>query len=63
MTDQQKFSDRLEVKVLEGGQMVAAGSSLNGVPVEVVMPSDVKWWSPDLRFYMIWKLTCILEIN
>lgn len=28
MTDQQKFSDRLEVKVLEGGQMVAAGSSL-----------------------------------
>lgn len=50
MTDQQKFSDRLEVKVLEGGQMVAAGSSLNGVPVEVVMPSDVKWWSPDSPF-------------
>lgn len=50
MTDQQKISDRLEVKVLEGGQMVAAGSSLNGVPVEVVMPSDVKWWSPDSPF-------------
>ncbi|MEW9606230.1 glycoside hydrolase family 2 protein [Bacteroides sp. L008] len=50
MTEQQKFSDRLEVKVLEGGQMVAAGSSLNGVPVEVVMPSDVKWWSPDSPF-------------
>lgn len=50
MTDQQKISDRLEVKVLEGGQMVAAGSSLNGVPVEVVMPYDVKWWSPDSPF-------------
>ena len=47
MTDHQMLSDKLEVKVLEGKQLVAVGSSVNGIPVEIAMPSDVKWWSPD----------------
>jgi len=50
MTDHQMLSDKLEVKVLEGKQLVAVGSSVNGIPVEIVMPSDVKWWSPDSPF-------------
>lgn len=50
MTDQQKLSDKLEVKVLEGNQLVAVGSSINGVPVEIAMPADVKCWSPDSPF-------------
>ena len=47
MTDHQILSDKLEVKVLEGKQLVAVGSSVNGIPVEIAMPSDVKWRSPD----------------
>ena len=50
MTDHQMLSDKLEVKVLEGKQLVAVGSSVNGIPVEIAMPSDVKWWSPDYPF-------------
>lgn len=50
MTDHQMLSDKLEVKVLEGKQLVAVGSSVNGIPVEITMPSDVKWWSPDSPF-------------
>lgn len=50
MTDHQMLSDKLEVKVLEGKQLVAVGSSVNGIPVEIAMPSDVKWCSPDSPF-------------
>lgn len=50
MTDHQMLSDKLEVKVLEGKQLVAVGSSVNGIPVEIAMPFDVKWWSPDSPF-------------
>ena len=50
MTDHQMLSDKLEVKVLEGKQLVAVGSSVNGIPVEIAMPSDVEWWSPDSPF-------------
>ena len=50
MTDHQMLSDKLEVKVLEGKQLVAVGSSVNGIPVEIAMPSDVKWLSPDSPF-------------
>lgn len=50
MTDHQMLSDKLEVKVLEGKQLVAVGSSVNGIPVEIAMPSDVKWGSPDSPF-------------
>lgn len=36
-----------EVKVTDNGRTVASGKSLNGLPVEIEMPADVKLWSPD----------------
>ena len=36
-----------EVEVYDGSQLVATGRSINGHPVEVRMPADVKLWSPD----------------
>ena len=42
--------DRLEVMVSADGEQVACGSSLYGVPVEIIMPSNVQLWSPDHPF-------------
>lgn len=39
-----------EVKVLDGGQIVALGKGMNNQPIEVQMPEDVKLWSPDNPF-------------
>ena len=63
MTDHQMLSDKLEVKVLEGKQLVAVGSSVNGIPVEIAMPSDVSGGLRILRFYMIWKFVYIQKIS
>lgn len=49
-TDDKNHSDKLEVKVFEGKHLVAMGTSVNGLPVEVSMPADVKHWSPDSPF-------------
>lgn len=38
---------RSEVKVLDGGKVVATGSSLGDLPVEVAMPEGFELWSPD----------------
>ena len=46
-TDKKKLSSKIEVKVFDGKELVAKGISINGVPVEVAMPADVKLWSPD----------------
>lgn len=37
---------RVEVKVKEGGRVVATGQSINNLPVEIAMPENVKLWSP-----------------
>ena len=39
--------DKVEVKVIDGKNLVAKGAALNGVPVELTMPEDVKLWSPE----------------
>ena len=39
--------DKVEVKVFDGKTLVAKGAALNGVPVELTMPEDVKLWSPE----------------
>ena len=39
-----------EVKVYDGGKLVAQASSINDVAVEVLMPQDVKLWCPDAPF-------------
>lgn len=36
-----------EVTVTDNGRKVASGKSINGQPVTVEMPADVKLWSPD----------------
>lgn len=46
----------LGVKVFDCGKLVAEGKSINGEVCEITMPDDVKLWSPDSPFYMIWKL-------
>ena len=39
--------DKVEVKVFDGKNLVAKGAALNGVPVELTMPENVKLWSPE----------------
>ena len=39
-----------EVKVFDGGKVVATGKAINNEPVEISMPEDVKLWSPDSPF-------------
>ena len=39
-----------EVKVLDGGKLVAAARGINNEPVEVRMPETPKLWSPDSPF-------------
>ena len=43
-------SDKVEVKVFDGKKIVAKGAAINGLPVEVVMPTDAKLWSPESPF-------------
>lgn len=40
-------ADRIEVKVLDGGNVVATAQSINNQPVVINMPNNVKLWSPD----------------
>ena len=43
-------ADRIEVVVSKDVKQVAKGVSINGLPVEISMPKDVKLWSPDAAF-------------
>lgn len=49
-TDARVSSDKIEVKVFDGKQLVASATSVNALPVEVAMPANVKLWSPDSPF-------------
>jgi len=49
-TDARISSDKIEVRVFDGKQLVALATSINGLPVEVAMPSNAKLWSPDSPF-------------
>lgn len=40
-------ADRVEVKVLDGGKVVASSQSINNQPIEIKMPNNVKLWSPE----------------
>lgn len=42
--------NRVEVSVFDGQHLVASGASVNGQPVSVAMPADMKLWSPDSPF-------------
>ena len=49
--------NRVEVKVMEGANVVASGQSINNLPVEVVMPQNVRLWSPDDPFLYNLEIT------
>ena len=40
-------ADKIEVKVMEKGKVVASAQSINNLPLEIAMPENVKLWSPD----------------
>ena len=50
-------SDMVEVKVYDGETMVVSGKSINGEPVQLSMPADMKLWSPDSPFLYDLKVT------
>ena len=50
-------SDMVEVKVYDGEAMVVSGKSINGEPVQLSMPTDMKLWSPDSPFLYDLKVT------
>ncbi len=35
------------IKIFDKGQLITSGSSINGQPVEILMPANIKLWSPD----------------
>lgn len=50
-------ADKVEVKVFDGKNLVAKGAALNGVPVELAMPTNAKLWSPDSPFLYNMEVT------
>lgn len=46
-----------EVKVLDGGKVVASARGINNEPVEVNMPKNPKLWSPDSPFLYDMEVT------
>lgn len=53
----QSASDMVEAKVYDGQQLIAEGKSINGEPVELVMPENAKLWSPDSPFLYTLKVS------
>ena len=60
-TDYTDYTDKLEVKVFEGMHLVAMGISINGLPIEVSMPTSVKYWSPDSPFLYRMEVSLITK--
>ena len=50
-------ADKVEVKVFDDKNLVAKGAALNGVPVELAMPTNAKLWSPDSPFLYNMEVT------
>lgn len=50
-------SDKVEVKVFDGKNLVAKGAALGGVPVELAMPDGAKLWSPESPFLYNMEVT------
>ncbi|MEN6321974.1 MAG: sugar-binding domain-containing protein [Proteiniphilum sp.] len=50
LTNMVSPTQKVEVKVKEGDKVVATSQSINNQPVEIIMPENVKLWSPDSPF-------------
>lgn len=53
-------NEKYEVKVFGNDKLVATGTSINGLPVEVTMPSDVKYWSPESPYLYDLEISLVL---
>lgn len=47
---------RVEAQVYDGQRLISSGASINGEPVRIGMPADMKLWSPDSPFLYTVKL-------
>lgn len=47
----------LSVEIFDSNEMVSAGKSINGEPVEIYMPENMKLWSPDSPFLYDLKIS------
>ena len=47
LTNTVSSTQKVEVKIKEGDKIVATSQAINNQPVEIVMPENVKLWSPD----------------
>lgn len=57
VADRTDAEDLIEVKVFDGKQLVASGKGINGQSIEVIMPENVKLWSPDSPFLYTLKVS------
>ena len=46
-TNLKTSSNKIEVRVKDGNKLVSVGKSINNQQIEIVMPKDVKYWSPN----------------
>ena len=46
-TNLKTSSNKIEVRVKDGNKLVAVGKSINNQQIEIAMPKDVKYWSPN----------------
>ena len=50
LTNMVSPTQKVEVKIMEGNRVVASSQAINNLPVEIIMPENVKLWSPDSPF-------------
>lgn len=60
-TSVQALADKAEVRIFEGKTLVAKGASVNGLPIELRMPANIKLWSPESPF--IYDMEVVLYNN
>ncbi|HBB01859.1 MAG: beta-galactosidase [Bacteroidetes bacterium GWD2_45_23] len=50
LTNMVSPTQKVEVKIMEEGKVIASSQAINNQPVEIIMPENVKLWSPDSPF-------------
>ncbi len=50
---------KVEATVFDGEKAVASGAAVNGLPVEITMPENMKLWSPDSPFLYTLKIRLV----
>lgn len=50
LTNMVSPTQKVEVKIMEEGKVIASSQAINNQPVEIIMPENVKLWSPNSPF-------------